>query len=149
MAQGDPHAGQQLADGERLGDVVVGAEVERLDLHRVLALRGQHDDRQRREEHAHAPDHLEAVDAGQAEVEQHEVEGPVRDARERVLAREHGGDGVVLGFERDAKRAQHDRLVVDDQDQRPLHPSVGRSTMNVAPPPAVGSTWSVPPCAWT
>ena len=100
-------------------------------------------------EHAHAPDHLEAVDAGQAEVQQHEVEGPVRDARERVLAREHGDDGVVLGFERDAQRAQHDRLVVDDQDQRPLHSSVGRSTMNVAPPPAVGSTWSVPPCAWT
>jgi soluble P-type ATPase len=145
VAQSHPHPGEQLPDGERLGHVVVRAEVERLDLHGILALRGQHDDRQRRVEHAHAPDHLEAVDAGQAEVEQHEIEGAVRDARERVLAAEDGRHRVVLGFERDAQGAQHDRLVVDEQDQRALHASIGSSTMNVAPPPAVGSTRSLPP----
>ena len=72
-------------------------------------------------QHAHALDHVEAAHAGQAEVEQHEVERAVRDARERVLAREHGRDGVVLRLERDAQRPQHGRLVVDDQDPWALH----------------------------
>ena len=83
---------------------------------------------------------VEAVDAGQPEVEQHEVERAVRDARQRVLAAQHRRDGVVLRLERDAQRPQHGRLVVDEQDQRALHAATGSSTMNVAPPPGVGST---------
>ena len=58
---------------------------------------------------------------GQPEVEQHEVERAVRDARERVLAAEHRRDDVVLRLERDAQGAQHGRLVVDEQDHGPLH----------------------------
>jgi hypothetical protein len=149
VAQRDTHAGQQLAHRERLGDVVVGAEVERLDLDGVLALRREHDDRQRGVERAHAPDDLEAVDSGQSEVEQHEIEGAVRNALQCVLAGEHRGDGIVLSFQRDAQGAQHDRLVVDEQDQRALHAAIGSSTMKVAPPPGVGSTCSLPPCAST
>ena len=40
------HAGQQLADAERLGDVVVGAELEAADDFFFLSLGGEHDDRQ-------------------------------------------------------------------------------------------------------
>ena len=37
--------GEQLADAERLGDVVIGASVERRDLVGLLAARREHDDR--------------------------------------------------------------------------------------------------------
>ena len=39
------HARHQLVDAERLGHVVVGARVERLDLRPLLAFHRQHDDR--------------------------------------------------------------------------------------------------------
>ena len=86
---------------------------------------------------------------GQTEVEQHEIEGAVGHARERVLAAEHRRDDVVLRLERDAQRPQHGRLVVDDQDAGALHGSAGSSTTNVAPPPGVGSTVMRPPWAST
>ena len=57
---------------ERLGDVVVGADVERLDLVVGLLARRQHDDR----DAARGPqprEHLDAVEVGQPEVEQHHV----------------------------------------------------------------------------
>ena len=47
MAQGDAYACQKLADAEGLGDVVVGAGVEGVDLGRALAAAGQDDDRDR------------------------------------------------------------------------------------------------------
>src|SRR2546427_7897446 len=48
-AQDGLDAGQQLADGKRFGDVIVGAELEADDLVDLLAARGQHDHRS--EEH--------------------------------------------------------------------------------------------------
>ena len=45
VPQRDAHAREQLAHRERLGDVVVGAGVERADLVLVLAARGEHHDR--------------------------------------------------------------------------------------------------------
>ena len=66
------HPRQQFADVERLVDVVVGAEIERLDLFGLALARRQHDDR-----HvgpfARAPDHVLAVAVRQAEIEQHDV----------------------------------------------------------------------------
>ena len=58
-------------------------------------------------------------------------------------------DDVVLGLERDAQRPQDGRLVVDDEDPGALHGLTGSSTVNVAPPPGVGSTRMCPPCAST
>ena len=48
MAQGGAQAGHQLVGAERLGDIVVGAGVERGDLGRLVAAARQHDDRHRR-----------------------------------------------------------------------------------------------------
>ena len=45
-AQHGAHARDQLLDRERLGDVVVGAGIEAAEAVRLLAARGQHDDRQ-------------------------------------------------------------------------------------------------------
>ena len=71
-AEGDAEAGVELVDAERLGDVVVGAALERLDLLALLVAAGQDHDR-RRGVAPDPPDDVEAVDVGQAEVEQHEV----------------------------------------------------------------------------
>src|SRR5690242_1656656 len=58
----------ELARRERLGHVVVGADLEPEYAVGLLAERGQHHHRQRRVECAHAPAHLKAVDARQHQV---------------------------------------------------------------------------------
>ena len=44
-AQGGADAGQKLHAAERLGQVVIGAQVESPDLYRLFDVRGKHDDR--------------------------------------------------------------------------------------------------------
>ena len=68
------HPGDQLVELERLRQVVVRAAVE--TGHRVGGggACGQHDDRHALVEAAHPAQHLEAVDAGQADIEQDQVE---------------------------------------------------------------------------
>ena len=65
----------QLAQAERLGQVVVGAELEADDLVDLVVARRQDQDRHLGAGGADAAQHLEAVDAGQADVEDHEVRG--------------------------------------------------------------------------
>ena len=69
-------ARDQLAQAERLHDVVVGAELEPDDPVGLLAARGDDDDRHVRAL-AQPPADVEPVDVGQAQVQQHEV-GPER-----------------------------------------------------------------------
>ena len=68
-----PHAGQQLVEPERLGEVVVRAGVEAADhvLHRVA--RGEHQDGRVAPLAAELRRHLEAVLLGQHDVEQDDV----------------------------------------------------------------------------
>ena len=72
-AQGGPDAGDELGDLERLLDVVVGAGLEADDDIDRVGARGQHHDRDRRGP-ADRPADLEAVEARQHDVEEHEVE---------------------------------------------------------------------------
>ena len=64
--------GDQLAEAERFGDVVIGAELEAQDPIELLAPRRQHDDRSRRSLPQLATD-VAAVHVGQAEVQQHHL----------------------------------------------------------------------------
>ena len=80
--------GEQLVHAERLGHVVVGAGVERGDLVGLAVAHGQHDDRHRAPA-AQAADHVDAVDAGQAEVEDDDV-GVVARGERRAPARPSG-----------------------------------------------------------
>jgi hypothetical protein len=68
-----PHPGLQLRQVERLGEIVVGADVESLDaiLERIAG--GEHHHRDARPAPAQAPQDLEAVELGQAEIEYDEV----------------------------------------------------------------------------
>ncbi len=67
------HAADQLADRERLGDVVVGADLEADDLVHLGVLGGQEDDRNRAAG-AHVAADVEAGLAGHHDVEDQEVE---------------------------------------------------------------------------
>ena len=76
----------QLAQRERLGDVVVGAELEAHDLVELVVAGGQEQDRCLGPDGAQPAEHLEAVDAGQADVEQDEVGRLVGGELEPLLA---------------------------------------------------------------
>ncbi len=75
MPDRNPDPREQLGHRERLLDVVVSSEIERLDLRLVLAPGREHDDRHVEQERAKAADRLPAVDPGQTQIEQHDVRG--------------------------------------------------------------------------
>ncbi len=119
------NARDELLGVEGLDDVVVGTGLEPLDDIRRVAPGGEHDDR-----HAgliaDARAHLDAVHAGQHEVEQHQIGlGRVDGVDGRGTVRAEGGLETL--------RAQHDAdhlgerdVIVDDQDSRvhiPSHPT--------------------------
>ena len=69
-----------------------------------------------------ARDHLDAVDPGQAEVEDDEIGMVARGQRERDLAGRGEVDLVAARLEVRAEGAQELRLVVDDQDRASSSP---------------------------
>ncbi len=72
MAERDADAGQQFAHAERLGQVVVGAGVERGDLVFLLPASREHDHR-RRQPFAQGSQHVQAVLVRQAQIEDDEI----------------------------------------------------------------------------
>ena len=113
-AQQRPDPGQQLGEPERLADVVVGARVEADDEVDLVGARGEHEDGEVGDVGPQPAADLEAVHAGQAEVEHEQVDAAPRtrssatipspgDRRPRspraARARESGSAiaGVVLG----------------------------------------------------
>ena len=109
------HARAELAHRERLGDVVVGAELEPEDLVDLLGLGGEHDDRDRRAR-AQAPADLEPVDLRQHHVEHDEVERLLGEARERLAAVGRLHDLVAVLAQREGEQRLDRLLVVDEQD---------------------------------
>src|SRR6185436_13164187 len=94
-----PHDGLdargELFQAEWLDDVIVGSELEAAEDLRLLAARRQHDDRNLRNV-ADAAAHLEAVESGQANVENNEVRQVGPHALERLKA--VGGPDNVVPF---------------------------------------------------
>ena len=111
-----PDPRRELAQAERLGHVVVGAELEADDLVHLGVLGREHDDR-----HAGlGPDDPADLDAGQLrqhQVEQDEV-GPLGPEQRERLAAVGGGDGAIpLELERFHEGLAERRLVVNDEDR--------------------------------
>ena len=82
----------ELARAERLGQVVVGAELEPEELVQLVVARRQHHDRDRRVAPQLAGD-VEAVEAGQAEVEDDQVGPALSDGRQGGRPVAGGQDG--------------------------------------------------------
>ena len=89
----------QLAQPERLRQVVVRAELEPDDLVDLVVAGGQDEDRRLRAGGAEPAQDLEAVHAGQADVEDDEVRRLVRRELEALLAGAGDGDLVALLLE--------------------------------------------------
>ena len=115
--QGRPHAGDQLAQPERLGDVVVGTHLQadhRIDL-RVAC--GHHDDGHLRLR-PDLPAHVDAGDAREHHVEQHQAGADGIKPFQRVGAVDRDLNPEPLAFERDPQRVAVRLFVVDNEDQR-------------------------------
>ncbi len=112
------HARQHLAWRERLRDVVVGAPLEAEELVHLGAARREEQHRRvaRRGLGAHLAQHLEAVQAGEEEVEEHEVRMRCEDPLEPLLAVLGEQHAVALLLEVVAQQFADFALVVDDED---------------------------------
>src|SRR5947207_9113173 len=107
----------QLAQPERLGQVVVRAELEADHLVDLVVGSGPDEDRRLRAGGAKPAKNLEPVNAGQADIEDDEVGRLVRGELEPLLAALCDGDLVALLLERVLDSARHGELVLDDQDR--------------------------------
>src|SRR4029077_20738845 len=101
---------------ERLGEVVVGAELQADHLVDLVVARGEHEDGRLGARRAEAAKDLEAVDARQPDIEDHEV-GSLADGELQAL---FAGTGerhrVALLLEGVLDSAGDRVLVLDDQD---------------------------------
>ena len=113
-AEGSLHAGEELREAQRLRDVVVGAELQAADLVGLGAPRGDEEDRHPAEL-ADPLDDLPAVEAGQGDVEDHEVRMVVVEPPQRVVAA-RGDDRPVAGVAHPELEERGElRLVLDDR----------------------------------
>ena len=114
--EGDPDfLGDELQAGERLLDVVGGAEPQRLDgrIHRRVP---RHDDAGTvRLQGTRSPQDLEAVHPGQVLVHEQAPEGLARQGLHCLLAARGRFHREMLGGERRRQQLQHGGLVVDHE----------------------------------
>ncbi len=118
----------QLLRVERLGQVIVRADLQPDDLVGDLVAGGQHDDRHL----ALLPDLLaqgEPVGAGQHDVEDHQVGLDLAEASHRLRPIPHSLHVVPLAGEVQASQLEDVRLVIDDQDLE----AQCRHTINTSP----------------
>src|SRR5205807_1456429 len=115
-AQHGFHAGQQLADGEWLGDVVVGAQFESDDLVDFLASRGQHDDWDRRPFSFELLADIEAAHARHHDVQDDQVGRFGQSPLQAGNPVGSGDDAVALVFEVVAQAGDHVGFVFYNQD---------------------------------
>jgi hypothetical protein len=117
-----PDARQRDVEVDRLGHVVVGAELERLDHVLVAVLGGDHDDRQvdERAGLAHLAQRLDAAHPRHHHVEQHGVDAVRVDQLERARPALGGEDRVALARQAARERVAVHLLVVDEE-QRGVH----------------------------
>ena len=131
-SQQRPDPGDEHGEGERLGEVVVGAGVERLGLVEVAALGGEHQDRRPVAGLPQVGADQVAVAARQHDVEHDQVVAALGRHPQPVLAVEGDLDGVALGLEAPLD-GRGDLLVVLDQEQFHHRPPVRVSTLPPEP----------------
>lgn len=100
---------------DRLGQVVVGTRIERLDPFAHIVARSQHQHRHRQVGLAQAAADLNPAEVGQGPVEQHQVPGLAADQGQGLLAAAGLVAAVPLKRELAAQKAAQLGIVVDDQ----------------------------------
>ncbi len=133
-AQQRAHARDHFVRAERLGDVVVGAQLQPDDAVRLFGAGGEHDDRHggRARVAAQRAADLEAVEAGQHQVEQHEIRQRPAHRRQHLgpgMQQVHGKPGaaqavaeqvrdVVVVFDHEKTRGGGGRLTGHGRGQQ-------------------------------
>jgi CheY-like chemotaxis protein len=107
----------ELVGVERLGDVVVGAEVEALGLVGGRAL-GREQDHRHRPALTQLAHDLDAVEVGHHDVQQDDVRPDLLRLLEGLLATVGGDDAEALLRQRDGHELGDSRLVVRDEHER-------------------------------
>jgi hypothetical protein len=111
LAQDQHH----LVGLERLGDVVVGAALHRLERHVERAERRHHDHRRAQPALADLVDQRQPVELRHPDVREHHVVGAASQLRERLLRRAHRGRLVALAREQHHQHVAQPLFVVDDE----------------------------------
>ena len=127
VSEGRPHARQEFLHAERLGDVVVCAEIQRFDLGGLVAAAREHDNGH---VFALSPDfaqEIEPLHVRQPEIEDDEI-GRLCHQLERRLGIWRVDGLVALRAQSHAQQFADWRLVVDDQhsEGRSGHAAVSR-----------------------
>ncbi len=121
-----PGALQGVRDGvlqhrhvlDRLGDVVPGAELERLNGVAHAAQTGHHQDRQLRVVAGHGGQHMQAVHARQTQIAQHQIGSLATDEVDAGLAVERLENLEAAVLQKGGQHFEDQLLVVDHQDAR-------------------------------
>ncbi|MNH06669.1 hypothetical protein D3C79_660450 [compost metagenome] len=108
--------GHQLVRVERLAQVIVGAQLQALDTAELVALGGEHDDRDLVVLLAQALARRQAILAGQHQVEHHQVEHLTLQQAVHLLGVGHRTGTVALAGEETFQQAAKPRIVVDDEN---------------------------------
>ncbi len=144
-AQHRADPGQELAQREGLGDVVVGSKLEAADAVGFLSPRREHDDRHVDTFLPERATHVPPAHPGHHDVEQDEIGGAAQGERQRLLA-VGGRRGLVALEAKIVLEAAHDLgLVVHDQDLGHHAPLRGRRRAKRLPAPGLLSTATSPP----
>jgi hypothetical protein len=114
------HPQHQLPRAERLGHVVVGAQLEAENAIFLLAERGEHHDGQLGRLTAEPPADLQTTEAGQHQVEDHDVGGTPGHRLQRLLTVAGHLDQVARAVQVARHHVPHRHVVVDDQGERPF-----------------------------
>jgi hypothetical protein len=109
-----PHPRYHFGRRERLDHVVIGPQLEAGDPLGLLSPRGDEDDRYPRLS-ADASDHLEAVELGEHDVDERDVDPAATQQRQRVQAITGLQHLVALLLQIQAEKAPKRMLVIDDQ----------------------------------
>ena len=119
----DADAREQLVERNRLRHVVRRSELEPAELRRQVSARREDEDRQLRPAAVQRVEHVQPVEAGQHQVEEHEIPLLLDRANEAVTSVARSLDSVSLRFETAREKRENPSLVLDYQD---LHPAAPR-----------------------
>ncbi len=121
------HEGAELVVVEILGDVMIRAVLDRLHGRLDLADRRDHDDFDQAVVLFDDPQHFEAADARQPDVEQHQIDVFAIQDRERGLAARYP-QHAVLALEDRREGVAHPLIVVDDEHRLRFMRHLGEKT---------------------
>ncbi len=110
-------AAHQLPETERLGQIVVRAELQADDLVHLLVPRREHQDRRLGARRPQSTQRFEAVDAGQPDVQEDEVGSQLRGDVQAILGVGGEGDLIALLLESVLDATRDGVFVLDDQDR--------------------------------